>query len=226
MHLARGFLNPVSRDVTRDLASPVALHKTLLRAFPDALGAGPRARVGLLFRVDKGRDGGALLVLQSSLRPDLAKLPIGYFLDASDDRLFSLGWSTNPLVETLDHSAATEGQRFAFRLRANVTKKIGTKTAEDGKRRNGKRVPLRGDVERLTWLERKAAKGGFSIVDARVQEEGTAHGRRGDATVTLAGARFDGLLQVVDPTLFHAALENGIGPAKAYGFGLLSLARV
>ena len=124
MYLARGFLNPVSRDVTRDLANPVTLHKTLLRAFPDELGPGPRARVGLLFRVDLGRDGGAILVLQSSVRPGLDKLPIGYFLDPSDDRLFSLGWSTNPLVETLDHSSAREGQRFAFRLRLLRGKKI------------------------------------------------------------------------------------------------------
>jgi hypothetical protein len=141
--------------VTRDLANPVALHKTLLRAFPDDLGSGPRARMALLFRVDTGRDGGALLVLQSSVRPELAKLPTGYFLDASDDRLFSLGWSTNPIVEAMDHTSATKGQRFAFRLRANVTKKIGTKTAEDGKPRNGTRVPLRGDVERMTWRARR-----------------------------------------------------------------------
>jgi CRISPR system Cascade subunit CasE len=57
-----------------------------------------------------------------------------------------------------------------------------------------------------------------------VLEERSTRGRRGDATITLAGARFDGLLQVVDPTLFRAALATGIGPAKAYGFGLLSIA--
>jgi len=226
MHLARGFLNPVSRDVTRDLSNPVELHRTLLRAFPDGLGDAPRAKSGLLFRVDIGKDGGALLVVQSALEPDFAKLPKGYFLDAADDRFFTLGWSRNPHVDVVDRANLAAGQRFAFRLRANVTKKIGTKTPPDGKPTNGRRVPLRGDVERLGWLTRKALASGFELLDGRVLEEGSRSGKRGDASVTLSGARFDGLLTIVDPTLFRAALENGIGPAKAYGFGLLSIAPV
>jgi CRISPR system Cascade subunit CasE len=242
MYLARGFLNPVSRDVTRDLANPVALHKTLLRAFPDELGPGPRAQMGLLFRVDLGRDGGAILVLQSSVRPDLDKLPIGYFLDPSDDRLFSLGWSTNPLVETLDHSSAREGQRFAFRLRANTTKKILTKSLPDGTKQNGKRVPVRGDEERSKWLARRGTRDGFRVESVRISEV-HAHATRtrsaprsgapsapevGHGTehrLSFAGALFDGVLEVTDVLHFRKALDSGIGPAKAYGFGLLSIAR-
>ena len=226
MHLARGFLNPISRDVTRDLSNPVELHRTLLRAFPDALGDAPRAKVGLLFRVDLGKDGGSLLVVQSRMAADFSKLPAGYFLDSSDDRFFSLGWSRNPRVEVVDNERVAVGERFAFRLRANVTKKIGTKTPLDGKATNGRRVPLRGDLERLAWLKRKAASAGFDILDGRVLEEESCSGKRGDAKVTLAGVRFDGLLSVVDPAIFRSALEAGIGPAKAYGFGLLSVVLV
>ena len=39
------------------------------------------------------------------------------------------------------------------------------------------------------------------------------------------GVRFNGLLQVTDPEKLMQAVRNGIGPAKAFGFGLLSLAR-
>jgi CRISPR system Cascade subunit CasE len=39
-------------------------------------------------------------------------------------------------------------------------------------------------------------------------------------------AQFDGILQVVDVDKMHAAIANGIGSAKGFGFGLLSLAPV
>ncbi|MCC7536683.1 MAG: type I-E CRISPR-associated protein Cas6/Cse3/CasE [Deltaproteobacteria bacterium] len=224
MYLARGFLNPVSRDVGRDLRDLTGLHRTVLRAFPDGLGATPRATAGVLFRVDVGR-GGALLVIQSRERPDLGKLPPRYFLDPDDDRLFDLGWSTNPRVEAIDVARYVDGTRLAFRLVANVTKKIDTKTGPDGKRRNGKRVPLRTDDERMAWLARHARDAGFAVVDARVNAGAAASGSRGEADpVTFAGTRFDGVLEVRDADRFREALATGIGPGKAYGFGLLSIA--
>jgi len=211
----------------RDLASPVEMHRSLLRAFPDGLGEGARAKVGLLYRVDVGRDGGALLVVQSSVEPDFARLPEGYFVGAEDERLFSLGWSENPRVESFDPSQVTQGSRMLFRLRANVTKVVDTKTRADGTPSNGRRVPLRGDEACLGWLARKAKAAGFVVVDVRLQDErGPDTGKRGDKTLTFAGVRFDGILEVVDVEAFRAAVVAGIGPAKAFGFGLLSVAKV
>lgn len=40
----------------------------------------------------------------------------------------------------------------------------------------------------------------------------------------LFGVRFDGVLRVTDVEVLLDALRGGIGPAKAFGFGLLSLA--
>ena len=37
--------------------------------------------------------------------------------------------------------------------------------------------------------------------------------------------RFEGVLQVVDPVAFQQTLRRGIGSAKGFGFGLLSIAR-
>jgi len=36
---------------------------------------------------------------------------------------------------------------------------------------------------------------------------------------------FNGVLQVEDPVALADRIADGIGPAKAYGFGLLTLAR-
>ena len=38
------------------------------------------------------------------------------------------------------------------------------------------------------------------------------------------GVVFDGHLRVTDERAFKAALANGIGSGKAYGFGLMSIA--
>jgi CRISPR-associated protein Cas6/Cse3/CasE subtype I-E len=40
----------------------------------------------------------------------------------------------------------------------------------------------------------------------------------------LGAVRFDGILQVTNAELFLQTLRAGIGPAKGFGFGLLSVA--
>jgi CRISPR system Cascade subunit CasE len=42
--------------------------------------------------------------------------------------------------------------------------------------------------------------------------------------LTLLAVQFDGLLQVTDPDHLRESVEGGIGSAKAFGLGLLSLA--
>ncbi len=42
--------------------------------------------------------------------------------------------------------------------------------------------------------------------------------------VTLTTVTYDGILQITDADAFRRALTNGIGHAKAYGCGLLTLA--
>ena len=44
--------------------------------------------------------------------------------------------------------------------------------------------------------------------------------------VTIRAVVFEGILKVTDAELFRSALASGIGPAKAYGCGLLTLAPV
>jgi len=49
--------------------------------------------------------------------------------------------------------------------------------------------------------------------------------RRQDSRVTLSIATFDGVLEVTDPQALRHLLVNGIGRAKAYGCGLMTLSR-
>ena len=48
--------------------------------------------------------------------------------------------------------------------------------------------------------------------------------RRQGSTVTLAVAQVDGVIQIQDADAAREALVHGIGPAKGYGCGLMTLA--
>jgi CRISPR system Cascade subunit CasE len=43
--------------------------------------------------------------------------------------------------------------------------------------------------------------------------------------LNLLSVQFDGLLQVLDPDALWHTVQAGVGSAKGFGFGLLSLAR-
>lgn len=227
MYLARGVLNPASRDVQRDLANAAGMHRTLMRFFPDDAGPSPRKALGVLHRVDEDRRRDQLvLFIQSALCPDFLRAPAGYFVAPADDLDLALaGDGGNPRVRSVDGERAriAVGDRFAFRLRANTTKKILTKSLPDGTKQNGKRVPVRGDEERSKWLARRGALGGFRVEAARISEVHEL-GQTKEHRLAFAGALFEGILAITDVTAFHAALERGVGPGKAFGFGLLSLA--
>jgi len=44
--------------------------------------------------------------------------------------------------------------------------------------------------------------------------------------MTFSSVVFEGRLKVVDRVLFLESIKNGIGSGKAYGFGLLSVAKI
>jgi len=214
--------------VRADLANAADLHRTVMRAFPDDAGPTARQQHGVLHRVDEdARRGRFVLFVQSATPPDFARLPAGYFLDLGDDfDLAASGPSENPAVRQVDkeHGRIAAGDRFAFRLRANTTKKITKLDKTTGTpTKNGTRVPVKGDDARHAWLVRHGVKAGFRIEEVRITELPARASRGRD--LTFAGASFEGILAVLDAGAFRAAIAEGIGPGKAFGFGLLSIQR-
>ena len=212
MYLSRLILNPRTRRVQRELAEPYEMHRSLMKAFPPDLAPGEER---VLFRVDEHPHLGLTLLVQSWDVPDWSWLAEegarGYLLPVAEP---------NPAVKPFDlHPVA--GQTLAFRLRANPT----VKTKREGRPvRNG----LFDETTQQAWLVRKAETGGFRILSVNSVAEGKIGGgmKHDDTThkLTLLAVRFDGVLQVTDPERLIAAVETGIGSAKGFGFGLLSLA--
>jgi CRISPR system Cascade subunit CasE len=209
----------------RDLANPYDMHRTLMRAFPDRDDGGP-GRV--LWRADPDPDsraGGLHLLVQSTLPPDWSGLDPGWLATRPQERQFD--------------PAFCSGQRLRFRLRANPTRRAGKSHLEPAF--IGKRIPVIDTDGQFAWLARKADSGGFRLVgpggsgDAAPPDVTTSHadtvrsrkrGPDGGKPVTIDhyAVLFDGRLEVTDADRLAQTLAQGIGPAKAFGCGLLSLA--
>jgi CRISPR system Cascade subunit CasE len=236
MILSRLLLNPRSRDVRRDIADCQQLHRTVMSAFPQVESDQARHDLVVLFRVEQ--DGVLpILLVQSQIEPEWDRIPAEY-LAATDDV---------PNPDTKNLTAAWEHLKarmvLSFGLRANPTRKIETRSTAEGVARNGRRVELRTEKDQINWLRRKAEGGGFEILSVqtvpaapsiRVTDEPKRFGFRVDrisnggnrtrVKLTFASVLFEGELRISDQDKFRRTLEHGLGPAKAYGFGLLSVA--
>lgn len=214
MYLSRIILNPTSRRVQRELSEPYEMHRSLEHCF-DYLPSEERRR--MLFRVDiHPRTGVPTVLLQSPHEPRW-----DWLHDRGAVNYVMLTRNQNPDTKTMAYQLFS-GQILAFRLRANPTVKH---TFEDGTK---KRIGLIREDEQRAWLERKAEQDGFRVSHVMVNQEGTVHGwlHRGEKRHRLSflSVRFDGLLHVDNPQLVWKAVQQGIGSAKGFGFGLLSLA--
>jgi CRISPR system Cascade subunit CasE len=135
--------------------------------------------------------------------------------------VYSAGSTEPPARSGITTVVVRQGDVLRFRLVANPTVK-----------RDGKRHGLLREEEQLAWLARKGHTGGFTLSTGGVVVVplGGRQSHRHDpqrgavGLVTHVGVRFDGLLMVNQSELFVQTLEAGIGSAKGFGFGLLSIA--
>ena len=122
------------------------------------------------------------------------------------------------------------GQRLRFHLRANPIKTL--KQSKGTVEKKGKtftktvRVPLLHEELQQAWLETKLQAFG-QLETLIVQPEPvlyfrkTKEGRSGKIQTVM----FNGVLTITDVAAFNNEIVQGIGPAKAFGCGLLSVAR-
>ncbi len=243
LYLSRLILDLNCRQVWSELAHPYEMHRTLMRAFSQrpADEVEARKQFGVLFRGDVDEPRGRVTVyIQSHVPPDWS------FLDDHPAYLSAGAEPPNPTCKDVGevYRRLQAGQVLSFRLRANPTKRIG-KPSEGNDELKGKRVGLLRQEEQIQWLTRRAEKCGFEIVMKQVQDEDgktyeiprvnvcpegkqRGHKREDGASheMTHLAVCFDGLLRITNADAFREALASGIGPAKAFGFGLLSIAPV
>lgn len=194
------------------------------------------SNAGFLFRIDPQPGSRAVILVQSAAKPDwdYAFHNAGYLLACNPDvRPF------NPCFQS--------GRPLRFCILVNPVRKVSRNSPDiKGKpfdeKWHGKDVPVPA-AKLGKWLERRAEpewcapkgsedkqfppgfrlvkitsiQGGYVYVN-KTSEKGT--GRR------IRSARYEGVLEVTNADNFRNTLSRGIGPGKAFGFGLLSVAPV
>lgn len=189
--------------------NPYDLHRALWHGFPDFPPGSDRP---FLFCVRWGKFGQPVQVrMQSETAPVQP--------DDGTIRLLKL--------QPYQPRPAT-GQLVRFTLCANPVKRLTEKTGPDDAGRQA-RVPLIREEQRLDWLVRQLSPA-VEVLESNIVEwrdlfftipREQGQGRAGKhATVT-----FTGVGEVRDPDRLTGLLKNGVGPAKAFGCGLLVLNR-
>lgn len=223
MYISRMALNSVRRGAVQLIASPYRMHSAVEHSFPPA-DQDEEGRI--LWRLDAREDGPSIwLYVVSPRRPDFTHINE------------QAGWPSTGTWETKDYGPVINhlevGQRWQFRLKANPTRKV----ARDQGRRENPRVigTIQGHVtveQQMDWLLSRCEERGFRVVrDGKgsplLQVSGRErqtfrHGSSG--RVTLVTCVFDGALEVIDPQAFRRTLCYGMGRAKGFGCGLLTVA--
>ena len=209
MYLSRIEMDTRRRETMRALSSPHVLHAAVESCFPDEPGGTGRN----LWRTDhlKGR---LYLLLLSPQIPEFAAFARQFCGEGQQGE-------TKPYDALLGR--IQEKQRWYFRLRANPAH---SKKDEADTSARGKVYAHVTPKHQKAWLSNKAPRCGFVLGEETyevVQSEPISFWRQGKL-VTLGIATFEGTLQVTDPALFSKSLTEGIGRAKAYGCGLLTIA--
>lgn len=222
-YFSRVRLNPTRRGTRRLLSSPQALHAAVLGSHPHGI-SGESSRV--LWRVDRGTPHDIDLYVVSPSSPDFTGL------------LEQAGWPSNITWEMTDYepflSRLVMGQHWRFRMTANPVQAV--KTSVVGAPSRGRLKPHISITHQEEWFRARSESWGFKVLDLpdgastlRVENRGVSEFRRRSvgeerSRVSITRADFAGVLQVVDADKLRQHLCTGMGRAKAYGCGLMTLA--
>lgn len=192
----------------RSLENPLALHSTVMRLFGPVGGDSPRSAAGVLFRVEPASPGapGALLV-RSSVAPVAA---------------------IDGMISRAEGEPPAAGVPVAFRVAVNAIRRGRAASLVDGREKS--RAVMSASVPRdddpandgpgmTEWVAERLAG---AIKDVEI----LSHDRRviGKGTGRVVQTDFvDGYGVVEDREQLAALLASGVGRAKNYGCGLLTV---
>ena len=199
-------LNPKSQKCRRDMWDLQSMHRRVMGLFPQTLSTQARQELGVLWRAEPTKS--PTLLLQSSVKPDFTLLPDGY---ASFEHKNIDGYL----------SSLQSGQIVRYRVMVNPVR-----SSRAGGRNKQTPIPF---AEHAEWWESRSKKIGLSPLDTPVLiGQPAKHLRLNgvDPSVPIYSTRVDGIAEVADVGNLRRAIESGVGRAKAWGCGLLTVAKV
>lgn len=232
-YLSRIWLNPLRRNAQRLLNNPQRLHAAVLGGLPVQ-----PVTERVLWRIETTAHRAELLVLTQQM-PSWEHIVEQAGWPGADTAQAVVA-SYRPLLDRL-----TTGQEYVFKLRANpVSSTVNPASPSPGQkerlaganRPRGVVVAHRTAGHQLQWITERIESWGFRLQvtthgnpqveivgrDRAVfsKQSATGSGHR----VTLQTATFQGQVTVLDQERAATALLDGVGRAKAYGCGLITLA--
>lgn len=239
MYLSRIRLNPTRRGTAKLLSSPQAMHAVVAGSHPGLVAGGaagsddPDGRV--LWRLDRGASHDLQLYVVSPEMPDFHGLVEQAGWPSAIDSPSVRPWDVTDYDGFLARVAI--GQQWHFRVTLNPVRNV-----PQGQGRRGKVLPCISVRSQTAWFLDRTQRWGFTpATDAsgepavavvergleafgrhRPAGEGSASARSRDR-VSITHATFTGTLQVTDADTLRSSLCHGMGRAKAYGCGLMTL---
>lgn len=196
-----------------DINSPIFRHRATMHLFPELASDKPRAASGVLFRLDTVAGSAPYFLIQSDIPP-----------------------ADGHPVETkqVELQSPPSGTHVSFRLSINAVKRKGRDAGSNLKRGQGvTQIPFDGDTEaderlpRMSdWLAGKLspALSEVTIMNHQRQVLGVDRaGRTQRSPFAVQVDTVDGFALVTDSAHLEELLLNGVGRAKSYGCGLLSI---
>ncbi|MEW2350874.1 type I-E CRISPR-associated protein Cas6/Cse3/CasE [Streptomyces sp. NPDC006684] len=244
-YLSRIRINPLRAASRTLLASPRALHAQVQGGVPTLPN---ESRT--LWRLDADNPHRPELFVLTAGKPDWTHLVEQAGWPGADGEHYAVR-DYAPLLGQL-----AQGREFAFRLTANPVQNTNRpdKPTErqqerlDGGTRRSFRLGHRTAASQLGWFLTRTARWGFDVPaashldgtrddqdepprDMRISTRrrhsfGKPTRASKEDRVIMHMVTFEGKLRVTDPSLLTQRLLAGIGPSKAYGCGLLTLAPV
>ncbi|MGP3947191.1 type I-E CRISPR-associated protein Cas6/Cse3/CasE [Streptomyces sp. 7N604] len=238
-YLSRIRINPLRAGSRNLLANPRAMRGAVLGGIPDR-----PTDERTLWRLDTDNPRRPVLFVLSQSKPDWTHMVESSGWPDADGEHAAVRDYT-PLLARI-----ALGREFAFRVTANPVQNTSTPVKPSGVQaeraargeRRSYRIGHRTAAQQLTWFLQRTPRWGFEVPpapvdtyddkaaeparDLRLVARNRLSFRKNDAgkPVILHTATFEGRLRITDTSLLTDALLTGIGPAKAYGCGLLTLA--
>jgi len=148
----------------------------------------------------------------------LYRLEVGYLLILSSKKpSYNVDYFED--VETKKYNMQyKKDQSLAFRMRCNAVKR-----SKD----TGKYYPVIEEDKLKVWLDKRATDNGFEVVRlvSSCEDPEISYKKIGDKEIkqTHHSVLMNGIIKIIDEEKFIHALQSGIGRARSYGFGLLSV---
>ena len=207
-YMSRVKLDTALRETRSALASPQRMHAIVASCFD-----GVMERQRPLWRIDTLNDSIYLMIV-SSVHPDFTNIAsqITSQVDAE------------MLTKDYDRFLASisEGDNLRFRLTANPVHSVTSESSGSTRSKVYGHVTVEHQKE---WLKQRSEKNGFTLLSFDVVSRGERNFKRQQATITLTIATYEGLIRISDADMLRRTLIYGIGRAKAYGCGLMTVAR-